>query len=107
MERSSPVASVVPGLAINAVVISDITGWTGLAIIDAILKGERDPFALAKLRHGRIKASGEVKVLWVGTRKVKCRAATSLRMAAQSLHHSKSGPGDVYPRMRAKLGAPK
>jgi transposase len=47
------------------------------------------------------------KVLWVGTRKVKCRAATSLRMAAQSLHHSKSGLGGFYRRMRAKLGAPK
>jgi hypothetical protein len=28
-------------------------------------------------------------------------------MAAQSLHHSKSGLGDFYRRMRAKLGAPK
>ncbi|MEJ7609012.1 MAG: IS110 family transposase [Bryobacteraceae bacterium] len=46
------------------------------------------------------------KVLWVGTRKVKCRAATALRMAAQSLHHSKSALGDFYRRMRAKLGAP-
>lgn len=219
-------------------VISDITGLTGLAIIDAILNGERSPFTLAKLRHDRIKASEEViakslvaitgpstcslrqsvaayrnyqqliedcdreirralddfqppatptgsstdkpapeskrkavsaeaglrtelkrifgvdltkipgirigiaqtlfeeigpdftkfrsasafaswmglcpdndisggKVLWVGTRKVKCRASTSLRMAAQSLHHSKSGLGDFYRRMRAKLGAPK
>ena len=47
------------------------------------------------------------KVLWVGTRKVKCRAATALRMAAQSLHHSKSALGDFCRRMRAKLGAPK
>jgi transposase len=47
------------------------------------------------------------KVLWVGTRKVKCRAATALRMAAQSLHHSKSALGDFYRRMRAQLGAPK
>ncbi len=47
------------------------------------------------------------KVLWVGTRKVNCRAATALRMAAQSLHHSKSAFGDFYRRMRAKLGAPK
>ena len=47
------------------------------------------------------------KVLWVGTRKVKCRAATALRMAAQSLHHSKSALGDFYRRMRAKLDAPK
>jgi transposase len=217
-------------------VISDIVGQTGLAIVDAILAGERDPLVLAKLRHERIKASEEViakslvgdyreehlftlrqslaayrsyqkliadcdreirqrleefqppsppstalaeegaakkkhsadsvlkselrrvfgidltkipgirsgiaqtlfgeigpdftkfrsasafaswmglcpdndisggKVLWVGTRKVKCRAATALRMAAQSLHHSKSALGDFYRRMRAKLGAPK
>ena len=47
------------------------------------------------------------KVLWVGTRKVSCRAATALRMAAQSRHHSKSALGDFYRRMRAKLGAPK
>ena len=47
------------------------------------------------------------KVLWVGTRKVNCRAATALRMAAQSLHHSKSALGDFSRRMRAKLGAPK
>ena len=44
---------------------------------------------------------------WVGTRKVSCRAATALRMTAQSLHHSKSALGDFYRRMRAKLGAPK
>jgi transposase len=217
-------------------VISDIVGQTGLAIVDAILAGEREPLVLAKLRHERIKASEEViakslvgdyrhehlftlrqslaayrsyqkliedcereirqhldgyqppnpppetpehtkaskkpassdgvlkselrrvfgidltqipgvhtgvaqtlfgeigpdftkfrsasafaswmglcpdndisggKVLWVGTRKVNCRAATALRMAAQSLHHSKSALGDFYRRMRAKLGAPK
>jgi transposase len=41
-------------------VISDITGLTGLAILDAILGGERDPFTLAGLRHDRIKASEEV-----------------------------------------------
>jgi transposase len=47
------------------------------------------------------------KVLWVGTRKVNCRAATALRMAAQSVHYSKSALGNFYRRMRAKLGAPK
>ena len=40
-------------------VISDITGTTGLAIVDAILAGERDPATLAKLRDRRIKASPE------------------------------------------------
>ena len=40
-------------------VISDITGLTGLAILDAILAGERDPTVLAKLRDPRIKANEE------------------------------------------------
>ena len=41
-------------------VISDITGQTGLAIVDSILAGERDLQVLAKLRHDRIKVSEEV-----------------------------------------------
>src|SRR4051794_37903881 len=38
-------------------VISDLSATTGLAMIDAILAGERDPQSLAKLRDWRIKAS--------------------------------------------------
>jgi len=38
-------------------VISDITGVTGLAILDAILSGERDPQKLAALKNQRIKAN--------------------------------------------------
>jgi transposase len=37
-------------------VIDDLTGLTGQAIIEAILKGQRDPVQLAKLRDKRIKA---------------------------------------------------
>jgi transposase len=40
-------------------VISDITGFTGLAIVDAILAGERNPEQLASLRDPRIKADQE------------------------------------------------
>lgn len=40
-------------------VISDISGETGLRIIDAILQGERDPQALARLKHRRVEASHE------------------------------------------------
>jgi len=43
-------------------VISDITGVTGLAILDAILSGERDPQKLAALRNGRIKATKDIIV---------------------------------------------
>jgi transposase len=38
-------------------VLSDLTGVTGLAILDAILAGERDPAVLAGHRDRRIKAS--------------------------------------------------
>jgi len=49
-------------------VISDITGTTGLAIVDAILAGQRDPVALATLRDCRIKVSQEtIQKALVGT----------------------------------------
>jgi len=38
-----------------AEVVSDITGVTGMAIIKAILRGQRDPLQLAKLRDARCK----------------------------------------------------
>lgn len=38
-------------------VISDLTGVTGLTILEAILQGERDPQQLAALKDRRIKAS--------------------------------------------------
>ena len=40
-------------------VISDISGVSGLAIIGAILNGERDPYKLADLRDQRVRASRE------------------------------------------------
>lgn len=39
--------------------ISDLSGVTGLAIIRAVVQGERDPWKLAKLRDRRIQASEE------------------------------------------------
>jgi transposase len=40
-------------------VLSDITGVTGFAIVDAILSGQRDPVELAKLRHPTVRADEE------------------------------------------------
>jgi len=40
-----------------AEVVSDITGVTGLAILKAILRGQRDPRVLAQLRHDKCKHS--------------------------------------------------
>jgi transposase len=39
-------------------VLSDVTGVSGLAIMDAILKGERDPAVLAALVDRRVRATG-------------------------------------------------
>src|SRR5271166_3063896 len=38
-------------------VLNDITGVSGLKILDAILAGERDPLSLARLCHGGVKNS--------------------------------------------------
>src|SRR6266436_2963377 len=40
-------------------VISDITGLTGMTILEAILAGERNPHTLAALRDGRVKATAD------------------------------------------------
>jgi transposase len=40
-------------------VLSDITGVSGLAIVDAIVQGERNPEVLAALRDGRVQAGEE------------------------------------------------
>lgn len=47
------------------------------------------------------------KVLGRGTRRVPCRAATALRLAASSLLRSQSYLGAQYRRLRTRLGAPK
>lgn len=43
-------------------VLSDITGKSGLAIVDAILAGKRDPEQLARLADGRIHAGRETVI---------------------------------------------
>jgi transposase len=43
-------------------VLSDITGKSGLAIVDAILAGKRDPEQLARLADGRIRAERETVI---------------------------------------------
>jgi transposase len=37
-------------------VLTDITGLSGMRILDAILAGERDPVKLAALCHGRVRS---------------------------------------------------
>jgi transposase len=41
-------------------VLNDITGVSGLRILDAVLAGERGPLALARLCHGGVKSSEDI-----------------------------------------------
>ena len=74
-------------------VIDDLTGLTGVAIIEAILKGQRDPVQLAKLRDKRIQASESniVKALEGDWRKehlfVLQKAWESYRETQQQIQH--------------------
>jgi hypothetical protein len=49
-------------------VLSDITGISGLRILDAILAGEGDPVTLARLCHGGVKSkqSDNIRLLVAG-----------------------------------------
>ena len=67
-------------------VIDDIMGVTGQAIVDAILRGERDPAVLAGLRDHRIKASAEtIRKSLVGNWREE--HLFTLRQARQSHQH--------------------
>ena len=47
------------------------------------------------------------KIMSSSTRDVKSRAATALRLAAQSLNKAQNYFGDLYRRWKARLGTPK
>jgi hypothetical protein len=66
-------------------VVADITGATGLRIIRAILAGERDPAALARLRDTRCHASVETITKALTGH---YRAAAGLAMAGQAAETS-------------------
>ncbi len=69
-------------------VVTDITGLTGLAILDSIVAGERDSEALARLRHYRCK-KGEAEL-------ARARKERYLRRQAEQLgFHLTSVEGDV------------
>jgi hypothetical protein len=61
-------------------VISDITGTTGLAILDAILNGERDTEKLARLRDPRIRASQETIAISATPSGLWARASRDIRL---------------------------
>src|SRR5437667_12877671 len=116
-------------------VVSDITGVTGMAILKAMIAGERDPQHLAKLRNPALVILSEIGTdmhrwpsvkhfcSWLGlcpqhkisggkvlSRRVRPgahRVTVALRLAARSLHHSQSALGAFFRRMKTRLGTPK
>jgi transposase len=67
-------------------VISDLAGATGLAIVDAILAGERDPAQLARLRDRRIRAS-EVTIMKSLVGDYREEHVFTLRQSLESYRH--------------------
>jgi transposase len=85
-------------------VLSDLTGVTGLAILDAILAGERDPQRLARHRNRRIKASAEtIAKALVGD--YRSEHLFTLRQALDSYRHYQRLIGDCDAEIQRRLGA--
>jgi transposase len=66
-------------------VISDITGLTGLAIVDAILAGQRNSTELAQLRNPRINRRRNHSK--IAGRQLAVRASVYTRSIARSVSH--------------------
>lgn len=77
-------------------VVTDITGVTGLRIIRAILAGERDPEALACLRHYSCRSSAETiaKVL-TGSYRAEHLFALEQALALYDAYHEKASACDA------------
>jgi hypothetical protein len=81
-------------------VISDLSGWTGMRIVRAILTGERDPQALAALSHPGIRATRDVmpkaskepgSLIWSSFSNKKSRCTTPTNNGSlNAIRHSKA-----------------
>ena len=85
-------------------VLTDLTGVTGLAILDAILAGERDPQVLAGHRDHRVKASAEtIAKALVGD--YRSEHLFTLRQALDSYRHAQRLIGECDREIQTRLGA--
>jgi transposase len=77
-------------------VVADITGATGLRIIRAILAGERDPEALARLRHYSCHSSAEtIAKALTGSYRTEHLFALEQALALYDAYHEKASACDV------------
>ena len=85
-------------------VISDITGVTGLSILDAILSGERNPDTLAAFRDKRIKASKEtIAKSLVGD--YRPELLFTLQQSLQTFRHYQSQVAECGQKIQTMLNA--
>jgi transposase len=77
-------------------VVADITGATGLRIIRAILAGERDPEALAGLRHYSCHSSAEtIAKALTGSYRAEHLFALEQALALYDAYHEKASACDI------------
>jgi len=85
-------------------VLSDLTGVSGLAILDAILAGERDGHRLAALRDGRVKASEE-SIVAALEGDYRTEHLFTLRQSLESYRHYQKLIADCDRQIREQLEA--
>jgi transposase len=85
-------------------VLSDLTGVSGLAIVDAILNGERDGRRLAALRDGRVKASEE-SIVRALEGDYRAEHLFTLRQSLKSFRHYQDLIADCDRQIREQLEA--
>lgn len=84
-------------------VVSDIVGVTGLAIIKALLRGQRDPLQLAKLRHEKCRRTeAELARALQGHWRAEHRFALQQALALYECYHARLQECDA--RIAAYLG---
>jgi transposase len=85
-------------------VLSDLSGQSGLAILDAMLAGERDPKRLATLRDPHVKASEEtIAKALVGD--WRAEHLFTLRQARESYRHCQTQIGECDAEIERLLAA--
>ena len=83
-------------------VLSDLTGVSGLAMLDAILAGERDGRRLAALRDGRVKAS-EASIVAALEGDYRAEHLFTLRQSLESYRHYQKLIADCDRQIREQL----
>jgi transposase len=83
-------------------VLSDITGVSGLAIIGAILDGERDGHHLAALRDGRVQAS-EQEIVAALEGDYRTEHLFTLKQSLESYRHYQKLMGECDRQLREQL----